>query len=81
MRAIKHELVGDASRNPDNISGREFLPGPALNGAVTLFMRRDGFSIEICAAHDERRGARLYKEYVRLGFVPLDLTVSFSVDQ
>ena len=30
MRAIEHELVWHASRNPDNISGRKFLPGAAL---------------------------------------------------
>ncbi len=81
MRAIEHELVGHASRNPDNISGRKLLPGPVLNAAVALLMRRDGFSIKICATHDERRGARLHKEYVSLRFVPLDLAVGFPVDQ
>ena len=81
MRTIEHDLVGHASRNPDNISGRKLLSGPALNTAVALFVRRDGFSIEICAAHNERRGARLHEKYVTLRFVPLGLTVGFSADQ
>ncbi len=81
MRAIEDNLVGHASRNPNNISGREFPPGAALNGAVALLMRRDSFSIEICAAHDEGRGARLHEEDVHLRFVPLDLTVGLSVNQ
>src|SRR6267378_4486209 len=41
MSAIEHELVWHASRNPDNISGRKFLTGATLNGAVALLMRRD----------------------------------------
>jgi hypothetical protein len=41
MSAIEHELVWRASRNPDNISGRKFLTGATLNGAVALLMRRD----------------------------------------
>ncbi len=60
MRAIEHELVGHASRNPDNISGRKLLPGPALNAAVALVMRRDGLSIvmeEQKSGRPPRKGA------------------------
>jgi len=39
MSAIEHELVWHASRNPDNISGRKFLTGATLNGAVALLMK------------------------------------------
>ena len=81
MSAIEHELVWHASRNPDNISGRKFLPGAALNGAVALLVRRDGFPVYQRAPDNERRGSGLYEKYVDLSFVPLDLTVGFPVNQ
>ena len=81
MRALEHELVGHARRNPDNISGRKFLPGAALNGAVALLMGRNSFPVYQYTPHHQRRGAGLYEEYIHLRFVPLRLTVRFSVNQ
>ena len=81
MSAIEHHLVRHASGNPDNISSRKFLPGAALNGAVAFFVRSDSFPVYHGAPHNERCGAGLNEEYVRLSFVPFDLTVSFPVNQ
>ena len=73
--------MGNLGRNPDNVSGRKFLPDTALDGAIALLMRRDGFTIQKRATHDESRGAGLHEENVDLSFMQFRLTVGFTVNQ
>ena len=73
--------MGNLGRNPDNVSGREFLPDTALDGAIALLMRRDGFTIQKRATHDESRGAGLHEENVDLSFMQFRLAVGFAVNQ
>jgi len=47
--------------------------------AVALLMGCNSFPVYQCTSHNQRRGAGLYEEYVHLSFVPLRLTVRFSL--
>ena len=55
MRAIENNLVRSMRRNSNDISGREFLPDAALYGAVALFVRRNGLSVDERTTDNERR--------------------------
>src|SRR6266567_6902166 len=73
--------MGNLGGNPDNVARRKFLPDTALDGAIALLMRRDGFTIQQRATHDESRGARLHEENVDLSFMQFRLTVGIAVNQ
>src|SRR5205823_3357759 len=54
---IKEHLMRHLSRNPHHVAGRQFLPHPALNRAVALFMGRNSFAIHVSPADQQRRSA------------------------
>ncbi len=81
MSAIEHQLVWYPRGNSDHVPGRKFLPGATLNGAIALLVRRDRFSVYQGAPHNECSGTGLHEKYVRLSFMPLDLTVGLPVNQ
>src|SRR6266699_7133678 len=73
--------MGNLGRNPDNVAGGKLLASTTLDGAVALLIRRDGFTIQQRATHDESRGARLHEENVDLSFMQFRLTAGFAVNQ
>lgn len=79
--SIQQELMGRFCRDAKQVSGPDLLANTALNGAIALLVRRNGFCVYQRAADKESRGTGLYKNKVRLGFMPLRLAVGFAVDQ
>ncbi len=73
--------MGCLGRDANQVSGRDLLANTALNRAIALLVRRNRFSVNKCAAYKECRGAGLHENNVRLRFMPLRLTVGFTMNQ
>lgn len=73
--------MGCLGRDANQVSGRDLLANTALNRAIALLVRRNRFSVNKCAAHKECRGAGLHENNVHLRFMPLGLTVGFTMNQ
>ncbi len=68
-------------RDANQVSGGDLLANTALNRAIALFVRRNRFSVNERAAHQEPRGTGLHEDNVHLRFMPFGLAIGFTVNQ